>query len=250
MGIALFTLINILLSFSANQRLNLNKELPKQTHLCACSSFSNFELNDCHNGDYELLTPDSLAFDDLCFFEAKYYNSESISGYMKYSKNNSNYYSGCEGSTYYDNIGNKLFRIYCYEEIDRFNYLNYFLPITGKNSLLVSGNIYRIDLDSSFISDDISVLCHRQNAEISNTIDSYIPYNSSEKPNFLRIVSYDPNTNILKARFRITFQVINPFDGNKYIGATLGGIGKKRNQNSPEFVTLDDGVIHIYLQKY
>ena len=134
---------------------------------------------------------------------------------MKYSKNNSNYYSGCEGSTYYDNIGNKLFRIYCYEEIDRFNYLNYFLPITGKNSLLVSGNIYRIDLDSSFISDDISVLCHRQNAEIS-----------------------------------ITFQVINPFDGNKYIGATLGGIGKKRNQNSPEFVTLDDGVIHIYLQKY
>ncbi len=69
MGIALFTLINILLSFSANQRLNLNKELPKQTHLCACSSFSNFELNDCHNGDYELLTPDSLAFDDLCFLK-------------------------------------------------------------------------------------------------------------------------------------------------------------------------------------
>ncbi len=250
MGIALFTLINILLSISITPSSNLNKESSKQTHLCASSSLSNFELNDCHNGDYDLLTPDSLAFDDICFFEDKYYNSESISGYMKYSKNNTNYYLGCEGSTFNDNIGNKLFRIYCYEHIDRFNYLNYFLPISGKTFLLKTGNLYHIDLDSSFISDDISVLCHRQNAEISNTIDSYIPYSSSEKPNFLRIVSYDPNTNILKARFRITFQVINPFDGNKYIGATLGGIGKKRNQNSPEFVTLDDGVIHIYLQKY
>ena len=54
MGIALFTLINILLSISITPSSNLNKESSKQTHLCASSSLSNFELNDCHIGDYEV----------------------------------------------------------------------------------------------------------------------------------------------------------------------------------------------------
>ncbi len=250
MRITLFLLLSSVFSFNFNKIKNLHTAPLQLTNRFDGALLNQAMSKECHNGDYDLATPDSLAFDDVCFLENKYYSGSGFTGYLKYSKNNNNFYAGCDGAIFVGREGTRIFSISGYEYLFQYDFLNYLHAISGKEVNLISGSQYNIDIDSLFMADDILFSTGRQAAEISNTLDSYIPYNASEKPNFLRIVSYDPITSILKARFRITFQVINPFDGNKYIGATLGGIGKKRYAKSPDFVTLDDGVIHIYLKQY
>ena len=201
-----------------------------------------------HNGDYNLPTPDSLAFDDGCFFESKFYNCISV-GYIKFISNQRINYCEVEGGIYIEQNGKENMVLHIYNQIhSETPDWSYGMGTELKN--LLSNKIMSVRLDSNFVWGDFGFRCTREISEFGGPLfEGYTTYNSSEKLNFVRIVSFDPISKILKARFRVTFQVMNLFENSKYIGPKLENIGKKRYPSSPEFITLDDGVIHVLLKK-
>ncbi|HMS29986.1 MAG TPA: hypothetical protein PKD32_09050 [Saprospiraceae bacterium] len=173
-----------------------------------------------YDSRYKLPTPDRLAFVDSLLIEGKSARGHSYYGYTKAKLNGKLWTSFPKGHSNSENfygIGSKELDLVKGNQIGNFVFAIYHKIITR---YYIGDNLLRT-MDCAFF----------KNGEDGCTLEESYKLTSSNKPNFIKIVSYDEKTGIFKARFRLVFK------------------RESNNESYPEYLFFDDGVIYTKVFK-
>ena len=173
-----------------------------------------------YDSRYKLPTPDRLVFVDSLFIEGKSARGHLYFGYTKAKVNGKLWTSYPRGHATSENTTGLISK----ELTQEIGIVIGSLTFGFYNKLskgIINLNQFNKDCYCSYF----------KNGEDGCTLEESYKLTSSNKPNFIKIVSYDEKTGIFKARFRLVFK------------------RESNNESYPEYLFFDDGVIYTKVFK-